>query len=112
MAELVRSKDNAEKREAQAQLNLDVAEASNRALLREVQEERTINSRLSAQLARSTGWEEKLNALTLAKDDLVQERDAESARSRALESKVAALNVKRCKLSLHPPSEMCLSTTH
>ena len=97
MADLVRSKDNAEKSEAQAHVNLDVAEASNRALLREIQEERASNSRLLAQLARSVGWEEKLNALTLERDDLTQERDAEFAKSRALESKVATLTVKCCK---------------
>jgi hypothetical protein len=102
MAELVRSKDNAEKREAQAQLNLDIADASNRALLREVQEERTSNARLSAQLARSVGWEDRLNALTLERDDLVQERDAESARSHALESKATALTAKCCKFVLAP----------
>ena len=97
MAEFVRSKDNAEKCEAQTRLNLDIAESSNRVLLQEVQEERAANSRLSTQLARSAAWEERLNVLTLERDDLIQERDAESARSRALESKMAALTVKCCK---------------
>lgn len=97
MADLVRSADNSDKRLAQARFNLDVAEASNRALLREVQEDRAQISRLSAQVARTVGSEGKLEALRLERADLVQERDAAEHRARALESKANSLTAKCCE---------------
>lgn len=97
MADLVRSADNSDKRLAQARLNLDVAEASNRTLLREVQEDRAQISRLSAQVARTVGSGGKLEALKLERDDLVQERDAAEHRARVLESKANSLTAKCCE---------------
>lgn len=97
MAELVRSSDNGDKRLAQARLNLDIAEASNRTLLREVQEDRVQISRLSGQVAKSVGCEGKLEALRLERDDLVQERDAAENRVKVLETKTTGLTAKCCE---------------
>ncbi|KAF9504189.1 hypothetical protein BS47DRAFT_1442992 [Hydnum rufescens UP504] len=86
--------DNTDKQLAQATMNLEVAEASNRALLREVQEARAVVTRLSATVARSAGWEDRVAALTQERDDVYQERDAESNRVRSLEMKAVTISAK------------------
>ncbi|KAF8311882.1 hypothetical protein DL93DRAFT_2098595 [Clavulina sp. PMI_390] len=98
LSELIRAADNSEKRLAQTRLNLDVAEASNRTLLREVQEDRTQLSRMAGQVARAVGLEEKLEAVRLERDDVVQERDAAEGRTKALEGKVSSLTNKCASL--------------
>jgi hypothetical protein len=94
MADLIKAKDNTDKQLALATMNLEVAEASNRALLREVQEARAVITRLSATVARSAGWEDRVAALTQERDDLRQERDAESNRVRSLEIKAVTMSAK------------------
>jgi hypothetical protein len=94
MADLIKAKDNTDKQLVQATMNLEVADASNRALLREVQEARAVITRLSATVARSAGWEDRLATLAQERDDLRQERDGETMRARTLEVKVAALSTK------------------
>lgn len=94
MTELIKSNDNSDKRLTQATMNLEVAEASNRALLREVQEARAVITRLSANVARSAGWEDKLATLAQERNDIVQERDGEATRARTMEMKAAAASAK------------------
>lgn len=91
MAVLIKAKDNTDKQLTQTMMNLEVAEASNRALLREVQEARDVITRLSATVARSAGWEDRLATLAQERDDLRQERDGETIRARSLEMRAAAM---------------------
>ena len=91
MAELVREHAALDKRLTQALLNLEIADSSNRALLHELQESRSVVARLSAQSARSTGWEARLRTLEQERDDINEERKAQSARARAAETKSTAL---------------------
>lgn len=51
-------------------------------------------SRLSAQHARSLGWETRLSALVQEKDDMKQERDAEANRAKLAESRFVAVKEK------------------
>ena len=91
MAELVREHATLDKRLTQALLNLEITDSSNRALLHELQESRSVVARLSAQSARSTGWEARLRTLEQERDDINEERKAQSARARTAETKSAAL---------------------
>jgi hypothetical protein len=95
MAELVREHAALNKRLTQALLNLEVADSSNRTLLHELQESRSVVARLSAQSARSTGWEARLRTLEQERDDISEERKAQSVRARAAETKSTALT-ERC----------------
>jgi hypothetical protein len=91
MAELVREHAALDKRLTQALLNLEIADSSNRTLLHEFRESRSAVARLSAQSARSTGWEARLRTLEQERDDINEERKAQSARARMAEAKSAAL---------------------
>ena len=94
LATTIRAKEASDARYAQATLNLDTAESSNRALLRELQDARAVITRLSAHVARSAGWEEKIMALEEQRDDVTQERDAQAERAKVLEVKVSSLSEK------------------
>ncbi|KAG8946275.1 hypothetical protein FRC03_001429, partial [Tulasnella sp. 419] len=98
MAETIRENNVLEKRLAQAQLNLELADSSNRTLIKELQETRATVSRLSSQNARSTGWEIKLGGVTLERDDLKQEIESERHRSRVAELKAVAAADKCAEL--------------
>lgn len=75
----------------QALLNNEVAEASNKTLLHELEEARNTVSRLSAHQARSVGLDTKLSAVLLENDDIRQERDSETQRAKHAEARLAAL---------------------
>lgn len=107
MAELAKSKDNTERRLAQTRVNLDVAESSNRALLREIQEDRASVARLSTQVARSIGWEDRIAALTLEREEMQQERDAQASRALAIQAKLNATTDKCSRLNM-----CCLALTY
>ncbi|KAG8897961.1 hypothetical protein FRB99_007771, partial [Tulasnella sp. 403] len=98
LAELARENTQLQKRLAQADLNLEVSDASNRTLLKELQDSRTAMARITAQHARSTGWETRLAAAKQEREDLIQEREAESVRSRNSEAKAQALESKCSEL--------------
>ncbi|KAF8497341.1 hypothetical protein JB92DRAFT_3125710 [Gautieria morchelliformis] len=76
----------------------EASEASNRTIMRELQEARATLNRLSAQRTRSIGWEMRLSQQTQEKEDMRQERDSESHRARVAESKAAAFVEKCSKL--------------
>lgn len=101
MANLFREHSMMDKRLAQALLNLEVADASNRTLLHEIQESRATINKLSAQSVKSVGWEARLHSLQQERDDIREERKAESARARSAEAKAAALSEKCCKIYSH-----------
>ncbi|KAG8746822.1 hypothetical protein FRC10_003344 [Ceratobasidium sp. 414] len=66
---------------AQAQLNLDAADATNRALTKELQDAQASVARLSAAHARGVGLDEKLRVAIEERDDL--KREASEATNRA-----------------------------
>ncbi|KAF9461989.1 hypothetical protein BDZ94DRAFT_1262166 [Collybia nuda] len=98
LIELVKEKTILEKRLNQALVNNEVTEVSNKTIIQELQEARTTISRLTAQHARSVGWETRLSAAILDKDDMQQERDSESHRAKLAESRLAAMRDKAAKL--------------
>lgn len=73
-----------------------MSEASNRTIMRELQDARAALHRLSAQNTRSVGWEMRLAQQTQEKEDMRQERDSESHRAKLAESKAAAFVEKYC----------------
>ncbi|KAF9507536.1 hypothetical protein BS47DRAFT_1366593 [Hydnum rufescens UP504] len=75
-----------DKQLAQATMNLEVAKASNCALLREVQEAHAVVTQLSATVVRSAGWEDQVAALT--------QEDAKSNRVWSLEMKAMTISAK------------------
>lgn len=75
----------------QAMVNNEIAEASHKAVLLELQEARDVISRLSTSNARSIGWESRLAALVQEKEDMQQERDSETQRAKVAEARINAL---------------------
>ncbi|KAF8076810.1 hypothetical protein FPV67DRAFT_1472745 [Lyophyllum atratum] len=96
--ELVKERSRLEKRLNQALVNSEVTEVSTKTILHELQEARATISRLTAQHARSVGWETRLSTAIREKDDMQQERDGESNRAKLAESRFAAMKDKTAKL--------------
>ncbi|KIJ69912.1 hypothetical protein HYDPIDRAFT_79094 [Hydnomerulius pinastri MD-312] len=82
----------------QALLNSEVAEASNKTALHELEEARSAVSRLTAHHARSVGLDTRLAAVLQENDDTRQERDSQAQRARLAESRLAALKDRTDKL--------------
>jgi chromosome segregation ATPase len=78
-------------------VNNEVTDVSSKTLHQELQEARTMITRLSASNAKSIGWETRLSVATKGRDDREQERYFESQRARLAESKFAALKDKTMK---------------
>lgn len=85
----------------QALVNNEVTEVSNKTILHELQEARSTISRLTAQHARSVGWENRLATLSQEKDDMQQERDGESNRAKLAESRFSAMKDKTGQFPLY-----------
>ncbi|KAE9407242.1 hypothetical protein BT96DRAFT_914824 [Gymnopus androsaceus JB14] len=98
LSELLKEKHALEKRLTQALVNNEVTEVSSKTLHQELLEAQTMISRLSANHAKSIGWENRLSVVNKEKDDMQQERDFESQRARLAESRFAALKEKTSKL--------------
>ncbi|KAG2155075.1 uncharacterized protein EDB93DRAFT_1239354 [Suillus bovinus] len=98
MAELM--KDNAilEKRLTQALLNCEVAEASHKTVLLELEEARTSVTRLTAYQARTVGIESRLAATLQENDDLRQEQESEAQKAKNAEACISALKDRTDKL--------------
>ncbi|KAJ7098587.1 hypothetical protein B0H15DRAFT_821313 [Mycena belliarum] len=96
--ELTKENKALEKRLTQALVNNEVTEVSNKTILQELAEAKTTISRLTTSHARSVGWDTRLSAAMKEKDDMQQERDAESQRARLAESRFAALKERTSKL--------------
>jgi len=71
-------------------------EVSSKTLRQELLEAQTMISCLSANHAKSIGWETRLSVVNKERDDMQQERDFESQRARLAESRFAALKEKTC----------------
>ncbi|PCH40784.1 hypothetical protein WOLCODRAFT_136990 [Wolfiporia cocos MD-104 SS10] len=101
IADLVKQNAVLEKRLTQALVNNEVAEASNKHVLEQLQEAQSTITRLTSQQARSIGWENRLAIALQEKDDLQQERDSAAQRAKLAESRISALNEKCAKLQAH-----------
>ncbi|KAH0839793.1 hypothetical protein J3R83DRAFT_738 [Lanmaoa asiatica] len=75
----------------QTLLNNELAEASNKTLLHELEEARRAVSRLSAHHARTVGLDTKLSAVLQENDDIRQESDSQTQRAKLAEMRLAAL---------------------
>ncbi|KAF8645505.1 hypothetical protein AX16_007790 [Volvariella volvacea WC 439] len=100
LEELHRENQSLKKQLNQALVNNEVTEVSNKTILQELQEARSTISRMSAQNARSIGWDARVAAAIKEKEDMQQERDSESQRARLAESRFAALRDKTAKLQV------------
>ncbi|KNZ78618.1 hypothetical protein J132_11059 [Termitomyces sp. J132] len=98
IAELVKENARLEKRLNKALVNNEVTEVSTKTILQELHEARSTISRLTAQHARSVGWETRMSAVIQEKDDMQQERDGESNRAKLAESRLASMKDKAAKL--------------
>ncbi|KZV86382.1 hypothetical protein EXIGLDRAFT_724824 [Exidia glandulosa HHB12029] len=96
--DLLKEYNEAEKRLGQALMSHEVSDSSNKALLQELDTARSVIDRLSAQNARSAGWDLKLGAAAQEIEDLKQELDAERHRNKVAESKAAAVHQRYAKL--------------
>ena len=83
----------------QALVNSEVTEVSNKAILQELQDAQATITRLTAHHARSIGWDTRLSAALRERDDMQQERDAETHRARLAESRFAVLKDKTGTIS-------------
>ncbi|KAF7352224.1 hypothetical protein MVEN_01185800 [Mycena venus] len=96
--ELTKENKALEKRLTQALVNNEVTEVSNKTILVELADAKTTISRLTASAARSVGWDTRLSAAMKEKEDMQQERDAESQRARLAEGRFAQLKERMSKL--------------
>lgn len=85
---------------ATAFLNAEIAEASRRSLLTELEEAKETIARLNVSQAKSAGWEARLNSVMQERDDLQQELDSERQRAKNAEASVVSLK-DRCGASLN-----------
>lgn len=78
--------------------------------MQELHEAQSTISRLTAQHARSVGWETRLSAAIQEKDDMQQERDGESNRAKRAESRLATMKDKAgsCISLPHPSARITL----
>ncbi|KAF9226730.1 hypothetical protein BS17DRAFT_500792 [Gyrodon lividus] len=98
VAELLKENAVLEKRLTQALLNNEVAEASNKTVLHELEEARSAVSRLSAHHARTVGLDTRLAAVLQESDDIRQERDSQTQRAKLAEARLVALKDRTDKL--------------
>ena len=75
----------------QALLNNEIAEASNKTLLHELEEARATVSRLTVHHVRAVGLDTRLSAVLQENDDLRQERDSQTQRAKVAEGRLTAL---------------------
>ncbi|CAE6466926.1 unnamed protein product [Rhizoctonia solani] len=87
-----------QKQLAQAQLNLEAADAANRALTTELQDARASVSRLSAAHARGVGLEGKLRAADQERDDLKREITEANNREKVWEARANEAGARCRKL--------------
>lgn len=95
---LTKEKARLERLLNQALVNSEVTEVSNKTILQELHDARATITRLTAHHARSIGWDTRLSAAMKERDDMQQERDAETHRARLAESRFAVLKDKTAKL--------------
>ncbi|KAL4081515.1 hypothetical protein V8B97DRAFT_1863528 [Scleroderma yunnanense] len=98
IAELIKENALLEKQLNQALVNNEIAEASNKCTLHELEEERSAVSKLTARHARSVALDARLATVLQENDDIRQERDSEAQRAKLAEARVATLEDRTDKL--------------
>ena len=83
---------------AQALVNSEVIETSNKIVLQELNETRTSLTRLTTQQLRSVGLESRLASVTQEKEDIQQERNSADQRVRLAEARIIALRDRCSKM--------------
>ncbi|KAF9238787.1 hypothetical protein BU15DRAFT_47300 [Melanogaster broomeanus] len=86
------------KRLTQALVNNEVAEASNKTALQELEDARSAVTRLTAHHARTVGLDTRLAAVMQENDDIRQERDSQAQRAKLAEARLAVLKDRADKL--------------
>ncbi|KAF9238792.1 hypothetical protein BU15DRAFT_75015 [Melanogaster broomeanus] len=81
-----------------ALVNNEVAEASNKTALQELEEARSAVTRLTAHHARTVGLDTRLAAVMQENDDIRQERDSQAQRAKLAEARLAVLKDRADKL--------------
>lgn len=79
-------------------MNSEVSEASNKVVLQELQDTRSNLSRLTTQHTKCVGLESRLARVTVEKEDLQQERDSASQKTRVAEARIVSLRDRVSRL--------------
>lgn len=96
-AQLAQERAGLDKRLNQVLLNLEMSDASNKALLNDLDESRNVLANLSVQNAKAIGFESRLRTVEQERDDMREESRVQGARADAAQSKVASLSLQCCK---------------
>ena len=100
VAQLAHERASLDKRLNQVLLDLEVSDASNKALLKDLDESRNVLTNLSVQNAKSLGFEARLRTVEQERDDIREESRAQGARADAADSKAASLALQCCESDL------------
>jgi hypothetical protein len=100
VAQLAHERASFDKRLNQVLLNLEMSEASNKALLKDLDESRNVLANLSVQNAKSLGFEARLRTVEQERDDMREESRVQGARADVAESKAASLALQSCESAL------------
>lgn len=98
IAELIKENTVLQKQLNQALVNNEIAEASNKHTLHELEEERSAVSKLTAHHARSVALDARLAAVLQENDDIRQERDSQAHRAKLAEMRLVAIEDRADKL--------------
>ena len=96
-AQLAQERAGLDKRLNQVLLNLEMSDASNKALLNDLDESRNVLANLSVQNAKAIGFESRLRTVEQERDDMREESRVQGARADAAQSKVASLSLQCCE---------------
>lgn len=96
-AQLAQERAGLDKRLNQVLLNLEMSDASNKALLKDLDESRNVLANLSVQSAKSLGFEARLRTVEQERDDMREESKVQGARADAAESKATSLTLQCCE---------------
>lgn len=100
VAQLAHERASLDKRLNQGLLNLEMSDASNKALLKDLDESRNVLASLSVQNAKSLGFEARLRTAEQERDDMREESRVQGARADAAESKATSLSLQCCESDL------------
>ena len=103
ISQLAHERASLDRRLNQALLDLEISDASNKALLKDLDESRNVLAILSVQNAKSLGFEARLRTVEQERDDMREEIRVQGARADAAESKAASLALQSCESDLFDP---------
>ena len=79
-----------------ALLNHEVAEASTKVIMQELEDAKAAVARLTLNQAKSVGWDVRLNNAVQERDDLKQELEVERQRNKSSDGHIAILKERCC----------------